>query len=81
MQSTTSHLSDKSPTESGLSGVANPTSHAASLLESPLVVVNIGLEGFATELAAQQVDVTSVDWQPPAGGNAELARLLALLDS
>ena len=40
-----------------------------NLLNEPLSVVNIGLEGFAGELAAQQVDVIQVDWVPPAGGD------------
>ena len=51
------------------------------LLNEPLSVVNIGLEGFAGELAAQQVDVIQVDWVPPAGGDPKLADLLAKLGS
>jgi hypothetical protein len=42
-------------------------------------VLNIGLEGFATELAARGVAVSQLDWRPPAGGNPELADLLARL--
>ena len=49
------------------------------MLNEPLSVVNIGLEGFAGELAAQQVDVIQVDWVPPAGGDQKLADLLAKL--
>ena len=52
---------------------------ATSLLGAPLVVINVGLAGFAEELAAQGVAVTHVDWSPPAGGDAGLARLLAKL--
>jgi len=51
------------------------------LLNEPLSVVNIGLEGFAGELATQQVDVIQVDWKPPAGGDPKLADLLAKLGS
>ncbi len=54
---------------------------AAALLEQPLVVVNLGLTGFAAELAAQSVDVVSVDWRPPADGDAELADILSKLGS
>ena len=50
-----------------------------NLLERPLRVVNVGLEGFARDLAAQDVDVVHVDWAPPAGGDAELADLLSKL--
>ena len=51
------------------------------LLHEPLSVINVGLEGFAGELAAQKVDVIQVDWTPPAGGAPELADLLAKLGS
>ena len=51
------------------------------LLQEPLSVINIGLEGFAMELVAQQVDVIQVDWAPPAGGDPRLADLLAKLGS
>ena len=51
------------------------------LLNEPLSVINIGLEGFAGELAAQKMDVIQVDWAPPAGGDPELADLLAKLGS
>ena len=49
------------------------------LFASPLSVINIGLSGFAGELAGAGVPVTHVDWTPPAGGDAELATLLARL--
>jgi hypothetical protein len=51
------------------------------LFSEPLNVVNVGLQGFADELRSQDVDVTHVDWVPPAGGNPELAGLLAKLGS
>jgi hypothetical protein len=49
------------------------------LLTSPLSVVNIGLSGFAIELAQAGVPVTHVDWTPPAGGDTEIAAILARL--
>lgn len=52
---------------------------AAKLLITPVRVINVGLEGFATELRAQGVPVTHVQWQPPAGGDEKLAALLAKL--
>lgn len=51
------------------------------LLNSPLVVINVGLEVFAEDLQQQEVDTVSVDWAPPASGNPELARLLSKLGS
>jgi hypothetical protein len=52
---------------------------AAKLLTTPVRVINVGLEGFAVELAGQGVPVTHVQWSPPAGGDEELAALLAKL--
>jgi FdrA protein len=49
------------------------------LLEEPLKIVNIGLEGFARELDQQGVAVVHVDWAPPAGGDPKLADLLSKL--
>ena len=51
------------------------------LLHSPLAVINLGLEGFADDLAAHGVSVVQVDWSPPAGGDQRRAGLLAALDS
>jgi hypothetical protein len=56
----------------------NPTS-PNRLFDSPLGVVNIGLSGFADDLAAAGVAVAHVDWLPPAGGDAATAALLARL--
>jgi FdrA protein len=42
-------------------------------------VVNLGLELFATQLAAHGVPVVHVDWRPPAGGDDRLASLLERL--
>ena len=51
------------------------------LLAAPPRVVNIGLEVFAADLAAQGAQVAHVRWSPPAGGNAHLAGLLEKLRS
>ena len=51
------------------------------LLEEPLKVINIGLEGFAEELKQQGVETVQVDWTPPAGGAPKLADLLSKLGS
>jgi hypothetical protein len=46
------------------------------LLAAAPRVVNVGLELFATDLAALGAKVVHVQWSPPAGGNARLAGLL-----
>ena len=51
----------------------------AALFRSKPRVVNIGLDSFASELAARGVAVAHVDWRPPAGGKPEIAALLAAL--
>jgi FdrA protein len=50
-----------------------------TLLEKPLKVINVGLEGFAEDLERQGVAVVQVAWQPPAGGDPKLADLLSKL--
>ncbi len=49
------------------------------LLRGPLVVVNVGLRGFAESLEEQEVEVVQVDWLPPAGGDREMIDLLGKL--
>ena len=51
------------------------------LLDKPVTVVNIGLEGFTQELNQQGIDAVQVDWAPPAGGDPKLADLLSKLGS
>lgn len=46
------------------------------LLRTPLVVINLGLRGFAASLEEQGVEVVQVDWAPPAGGDKEMMELL-----
>ncbi len=45
-----------------------------ALLAGPLRVVNVGLESFARDLAANGAAVAQVDWRPPAGGKPEFLR-------
>jgi hypothetical protein len=46
------------------------------LLQEPLVVINVGLIGFAESLEKQDLEVVQVDWVPPAGGDPEMMELL-----
>ena len=46
------------------------------ILSGQLVVINIGLRGFAESFEDQEVDVVQVDWTPPAGGDQEMIDLL-----
>ncbi len=52
---------------------------ARTLLAAPPQVINVGLAGFAAELAANGAKVVHVAWTPPAGGDAKLAALLGKL--
>jgi hypothetical protein len=54
----------------------NKENQPNDLLAGPPRVVNVGLELFATDLAALGAKVVHVQWSPPAGGNARLAGLL-----
>ena len=49
------------------------------LFETPLRVVNIGLESFYDAMLDQQVPACHVEWKPPAGGDARLLEILAKL--
>jgi hypothetical protein len=51
------------------------------LLQSPPVVINVGLEGFARDLARQGVATVQVDWTPPARGDAALGALVSRLET
>lgn len=52
-----------------------------SLLGKEIRAVNVGLPSFADDLQAQGVQVTRVDWRPPAGGDQEMQKLLERLGS
>lgn len=67
---------DKSPPREPSSG-----SDPSALFEQSLDIISVGLEGFAEELSGQQVQVTHLDWRPPAEGDPELAELLSKLGS
>ena len=48
-----------------------------SLFEQKLKVINIGLQGFATNIRAAGGEVTHLSWAPPAGADAALGWTLA----
>lgn len=64
------------PADPGGPGPA-PETAPADALRPPAVVVNVGLESLAASLRDQGLEVVSVDWRPPAGGDD---RLRAILD-
>jgi FdrA protein len=43
----------------------------------PLSAINVGIESFYESLQTQGARAVQVDWRPPAGGNEQLASLLA----
>ena len=49
------------------------------LLQDGPVVINLGVREFAKSLQDQEVDAVHVDWEPPAGGDTEMAELLEKL--
>jgi hypothetical protein len=51
-----------------------------ALLAGPVRVVNVGLEGFARQLAANGAAVVQIDWAPPAAGQPELLSALSGLN-
>lgn len=46
------------------------------LIHEPIVVINLGLPGFAQSLEDQEVEVVHVDWTPLAGGDQEMIDIL-----
>jgi FdrA protein len=52
------------------------TDEVLKLLNSTLVVINLGVDNFAKNLEDQKVEVVRVDWRPPAGGDQEMISLL-----
>jgi hypothetical protein len=50
--------------------------HIKTILSGQLVVVNIGLRGFAESFEDQEIEVVQIDWTPPAGGDQEMIDLL-----
>lgn len=47
-----------------------------TILEQPVIAINIGLRQFSKSLEDQDVDVIHVNWTPPAGGDQEMMDLL-----
>lgn len=47
----------------------------------PRGAISVGVETFADSLRAQGAQVVSVDWKPPASGNAQLAGILSKIKS
>lgn len=52
-----------------------------NVLGAKLKVVNIGISTFADDLKSQEAKVVHLDWSPPAGGDAEMLKLLEKLGS
>lgn len=61
--------------------MADKEDRRPGLLDAPLSVINVGLEGFARDLEAQGVPVVHVDWSPPAHGGARLAEAMGHLEA
>ena len=49
------------------------------LLNTPIRVVNLGLESFARDLKERGVPVVHVAWRPPAVADSKMAKLLSKL--
>ena len=50
------------------------------LFGQDLKVINMGLDVFADALTRQGLDVTQMEWKPPAGGRKDLMELLDRLE-
>jgi len=61
----------------GLSSAAVARRVDPVIFQQPLAAINVGLESFTESLLAQDVAVVQVEWRPPAGGNEQLAGILA----
>lgn len=60
--------------------LTNRENRVAHLLIGPRGIINLGLAVFAEALLPFGVPVVHVDWQPPAGGDPELLKLLRSLE-
>ena len=49
---------------------------AHEILEVPLVVISVGVRTFADSFERQGIEVTQVDWVPPAAGDQKMIDLL-----
>lgn len=50
------------------------------IFDKELKVINIGIDTFPRDLKTQGVNVISVDWRPPAGGDLDVLKLLEKLE-
>ncbi len=57
--------------------MASSADQLSAFFDSPLSVVNIGLESFAESLRDQQITVIDVDWSPPPEGVTRLTHTQA----
>ena len=55
------------------------TEKIMNLFHGPMTVINIGPKLFATAIAQQGFPVAQVNWQPVAGGDETMQKVLALL--
>ncbi len=46
------------------------------ILSGQIIVINIGLRGFAESFEDQEIEVVQIDWTPPAWGDQEMIDLL-----
>lgn len=51
-----------------------------TLFGSKLDVINVGLDKFAQDIRRQDTHVTTLDWQPPGGGDESVIRALSILE-
>ena len=47
-----------------------------SILDQPIIAINLGLKQFADSLKEQEIKVVHILWSPPAGGDEEMIDLL-----
>lgn len=55
------------------------TEKIMTLFHGPMTVVNVGPKLFAEAIAQQDYPVVQVNWQPTAGGDEKMQKILALL--
>lgn len=53
--------------------------HRVDILKQKLKVINVGVKLFYEALKAQGVATVHVSWQPPAGGDLRMVKLLEKL--
>lgn len=53
-----------------------PVKNGESFFGERLVIANIGVRPFYEDMKKQNVTVFQIDWEPPAGGEADLVDIL-----